>query len=138
MSRSGYNDEGDNWDMIRWRGAVHSAIRGKRGQAFLRELLAAMDALPVKELIAGELEEHGQVCALGAVGKARGYDMHAEGWDLDGNTMAMVFGIPSSLAAEIMFINDDDFGYNTQTPAWRFYQVKCWAERQLVEWEDEK
>jgi len=34
MSRSGYVDNGDieQWDLIRWRGAVASAIRGKRGE----------------------------------------------------------------------------------------------------------
>jgi hypothetical protein len=43
------------WSHIRWRGAVASAIRGGRGQAFLREMLAAMDAMPVKRLVANEL-----------------------------------------------------------------------------------
>jgi hypothetical protein len=47
MSRSGYSDDHSEWDLIRWRGAVASAIRGKRGQAFLRELLVALDAMPV-------------------------------------------------------------------------------------------
>src|SRR5262245_16738600 len=36
---------------MRWRGAVHAAIFGKRGQAFLTELLAALDALPEKKLL---------------------------------------------------------------------------------------
>ena len=31
MSRSGYEDGLEMWDLIRWRGAVASAIRGKRG-----------------------------------------------------------------------------------------------------------
>ncbi len=29
MSRSGYNDDGTEWDLIRWRGAVASAVRGQ-------------------------------------------------------------------------------------------------------------
>lgn len=41
MSRSGYTDEDDIWAMIRWRGAVTSAIRGKRGQQALREWVAS-------------------------------------------------------------------------------------------------
>jgi hypothetical protein len=53
MSRSGYSDEGDHWDMIRWRGAVKSAMRGKRGQAFLRELRDTLDAMPEKRLVSG-------------------------------------------------------------------------------------
>lgn len=45
MSRSGYCDDGDygQWEMIMWRGAVTSAFRGKRGQAFLKEMLDSRD-----------------------------------------------------------------------------------------------
>ena len=45
MSRSGYTDDYDDgyeWANIRWRGAVKSAIRGKRGQATLKAILDAM------------------------------------------------------------------------------------------------
>lgn len=56
MSRSGYSDDLDSWSMIRWRGAVTSATRGARGQAFFREMLAALDAMPEKKLIADDLE----------------------------------------------------------------------------------
>lgn len=56
MSRSGYNDDIDNWALIKWRGQVASAIRGKRGQKMLRDLLAALDAMPEKSLIVHELE----------------------------------------------------------------------------------
>ena len=44
MSRSGYGDDYGDDDPLaigRWRGAVNSAIRGKRGQQTLREILAA-------------------------------------------------------------------------------------------------
>ena len=74
MSRHGYSSEYDDVDDIlalgRWRGQVSSAIRGKRGQAFLKEMIQALEAMPVKKLIAKELSDHGQVCALGAVGAA--------------------------------------------------------------------
>ena len=76
MSRSGYVDDvDDNWDLIRWRGAVKSALRGKRGQAFLKEMIEALDALPEKMLIGNTLEADGMVCAMGAVGLKRGVDM---------------------------------------------------------------
>ena len=76
MSRSGYNDEcDDNWALIRWRGAVKSAIKGKRGQAMLKDLLAALDAMPNKRLIRGELVEQGEYCAIGVLGAARGLPM---------------------------------------------------------------
>jgi hypothetical protein len=53
MGRAGYSEDCDGWALIRWRGAVTSAIRGKRGQAFLREMLDALDALPVKRIASG-------------------------------------------------------------------------------------
>jgi hypothetical protein len=66
MSRSGFNLDGeyDQWACIRWQGAVKSAIRGKKGQAFLKELLSALDAMPEKKLIAEELELKGQLLVL--------------------------------------------------------------------------
>lgn len=77
MSRSGYTDDYDEDPLAngRWRAQVKSAIRGKRGQAFLRELADAMDAMPEKVLIAEELvDADGDACAIGVVCKARGID----------------------------------------------------------------
>lgn len=54
MSRHGYSDEGGNFGA--WRGVIASATRGKRGQAFFRALVAALDAMPEKKLIRSELE----------------------------------------------------------------------------------
>ena len=45
MSRSGYSDDLEPWDLIRWRGAVNSAIKGKRGRALLQKMADALDAL---------------------------------------------------------------------------------------------
>src|SRR3954471_11126976 len=101
MSRSGYVEDCDyeiSW--INWRGAVKSAIRGKRGQAFLYEMLQAMAALPENKLIARELECDGAVCAIGAVGKARGLDMSQLDPE-DYHSVAGKFGIAEALAQEI-------------------------------------
>lgn len=106
MSRSGYSHDCDNWDLIRWRGAVASAIRGKRGQALLREIAAALDAMPVKELVANELEADGSYCTLGVVGAARGIELSKIDPD-DRETVAGQFGIAEALAAEIMYENDE-------------------------------
>lgn len=129
MSRSGYyefDDDNSNWDSIRWSGAVKSAIRGKRGQDFLKALLEALDAMPVKELIAGELEKDGQVCALGALGKARGLDM--SGLDPeDAGPVADTFGISKALAREIVFVNDDDFGFQSMESSKRFEAMRKWV-----------
>lgn len=70
MSRAGYSDDLDPLDLGRWRAQVLSALRGKRGQAFLRDLIAALDAMPEKRLVSGDLQdETGCVCALGALGR---------------------------------------------------------------------
>lgn len=131
MSRSGYSDElDDHWQLIRWRGAVASAIRGRRGQAFLREMLVAMDALPEKKLIAFELEAHGEFCALGAVGKARGMDMASVEVE-DHENVAKCFAIPHALACEIMWVNDEWTYWERETPEARFARMRAWVESKL-------
>jgi len=132
VSRSGYSDDGDEWALIRWRGAVNAAIKGRRGQAFLREMLAALDALPAKRLAAEELEADGEVCALGSVGRARGLDMSAiDPYDHD--TVAGKFNIAHALACEIMWENDEGGGYwKHETPESRFARMRTWIERRLV------
>lgn len=107
MSRSGYSDDCDVWALIRWRGAVKSAIRGARGQAMLRELIQALDALPEKRLAADSLvTADGEYCTLGALGRARGIDLTAIDPD-DRRAVADAFGVAEALAAEIMFENDE-------------------------------
>ena len=127
MGRSGYSDEHEESELNLYRGAVESAIRGKRGQQFFRDLIAALDAMPVKELITGELEDNGAVCALGSLGQSRSLDMSNVD-TTDSDTLGDLFGIARSLAAETMFMNDDDFGcYPNETPAERWTRMRAWA-----------
>lgn len=130
MSRSGYVDDmDDQWQLICWRGAVASALRGRRGQAFLNEMLSALDALPEKKLIADELEAaDGAVCAIGAVGKARGVNM-SEIDPHDTPQVAGAFGIAGALAQEIVYMNDDWF--YRKTPEERFGAMRGWIKDQI-------
>lgn len=129
MSRSGYIDDCEQWDLIRWRGAVASAIRGKRGQAFLLEMHEALKALPEPKLVANALvTEDGAVCAIGSVGKRRGVDMTNLDPD-DHEAVAAAFGIPHTLACEIMYMNDE--GKWKTTPEERFEYMKKWIEQNL-------
>jgi hypothetical protein len=125
LSRSGYNDDWpeDNAAYL-YRGAVASALRGKRGQRFLKEMLAALDAMPEKALIAEELEYDGEVCALGAVGKARGVDMSKMSAD-DYSTVAGKFGIAEAMAREIVYMNDKD-AWSNETPEQRWSRMRAW------------
>lgn len=131
MSRSGYSYDGDvdPWAMIRWRGQVASAIKGKRGQAFLRELIEALDALPEKRLIAHELRQGAEVCAVGAVGVKRGVDL--ESLDVENyDAIADVFGVARQLIQEIEWMNDEGAPWE-DTPERRWSRVRAWAASQL-------
>lgn len=132
MSRSMYSDDGhdDMWGHICWRGAVESARRGKRGQQFLREMLAALDAMPEKKLITGELELNGQVCAIGSVGLARGIDM-SKIYPEDYDAVARTFGIAPALVREIEYMNDDE--WYSDTPEQRFVRMRKWVESLIAQ-----
>lgn len=130
MSRSGYVEDLDNQAMNCWRGAVRSAIRGERGQAFLREMLAALDTLPEKRLIHGALvRDDGAVCAIGSVFKARGTDVKAVD-PYDYSTVAGKAGVAEALAREIEHENDEGT-WRDETPEARFERMQRWVEKQI-------
>ena len=122
MSRSGYSDDGDcdsNWPFICWRGAVASAMRGKRGQQTLQEIAEALDAMPVKELAKDSLRNAaGEFCTLGALGHARGMDMSRISDD-DRTSVAKAFNISEAMAAEIMDANDE----HTEDYEWKEVEI---------------
>lgn len=127
MSRSGYSDDCDGWALIRWRGAVAAAIRGRRGQQTLREILAALDAMPVKALAAESLvTAEGSFCTLGALGSQRGIDLAAlDPEDPDG--VASAFGVAPALVKEVVYENDEG-GWNCQeSPEARWGRMRAWV-----------
>lgn len=126
MSRHDYSDDLDPLDLGRWRGRVASAIRGRRGQKLLRDLRDALDAMPEKRLIAGELMQEGEVCALGAVGLARGCDMTGVDPE-DSERVAQLFDIAEPLAREIVYENDE----GRMKPEARWKYMREWAEKHI-------
>lgn len=130
MSRSEYTDDLDSWALIRWRGAVKSAIRGARGQQFFKELLAALDAMPNKALIADELESDGNFCALGVLGNARNLDMSRIDPD-DSELVAMEFNIAEALAREVVYMNDDGW-WPKEEPSQRWERMRQWVCEQIT------
>jgi hypothetical protein len=178
VSRSGYSDDCDDvLAMGRYIATRNKAMGGKRGQAFLSELLAALDAMPVKELVREELvdgydpylialeatppryfggQEHPQpfcgVCALGAVGQARGLAMaHLDPHEPE--MVASAFGITTTVAREVVYANDEEgrerreelFGpwhpdayYSPrflrfpETPAERWARMRKWVDAQII------
>jgi hypothetical protein len=131
MSRSNYSDELDNWQLIKWRGMVASATRGKRGQQFFKELVAALDAMPEKGLTMNDLEnKDGEVCALGCLGKARGLNLsHID--PEDPPQVAEAFNIAPCLAQEVVYENDEyPYSYR-ETPLQRWTRMREWAAKQI-------
>lgn len=141
MSRSGYSDDCGGWDLICWRGAVKSALRGSRGQAFLKELAEAMDDMPVKRLVTEELQADGEFCTLGVVGNARGLDMTTIDPD-DAEAVADKFGLANAMVREIVWENDEhpgvyglkedgSTGWRRETPEERWKRMRAWVDKQI-------
>jgi hypothetical protein len=134
MSRSGYTDEYDDYGQIaRWHGQVASSSRGKRGQRFFVDLIAALDAMPERRLIRDELEADGGVCGIAALGRHRGVDLEplrelVDEGDHDG--LGEAFDIAAPLVAETMHCNDERFA--SVTPETRWKLMRAWAVENLT------
>lgn len=136
MSRSGYSDDYDDDSSVHlWQGAVRSALRGKRGQAFLREMATALDAMPCKRLIANDLvDENGECCAIGSVALARGLNVDGieatDPWEV-----AETFGVAPAMVQEIAYLNDEWADYarsiGKETPEGRWRRMRAWVDEQL-------
>lgn len=126
MSRSGYSDDCENINL--WRGNVERTINGARGQAFLLELVHALEEMPEKRLIQDSLLYGKEVCALGAVGLKRGIDMASLNPE-EPEDVGRAFGISSMLAQEIVFENDEKM--QRQTPEERWKRMHAWAKDHL-------
>lgn len=127
MSRSGYSDDydGEGISPEFWGAIVRRAAKGKRGQQFFRDLRDAMDAMPVKRLISGELvDADGEVCAIGSVGVRRGVDLSSmtkpadcsqADWECDweceaqerAEALGAMLNIAPCLAQDVMYQNDE-------------------------------
>lgn len=159
MSRITYRDidsAEDQWAAIRWGGAAKQAVNGKRGQAALKELVGALEALPSKRLITDQWAANGDVCALGALdvhnlAKRTGMNWDAarlvvqqctvQEWDdywgdkYDDDVEGSValaqsrLGLTYTLAWVIVEANDEQF--YVSTPEERYRKVVDWAKRQI-------
>jgi hypothetical protein len=134
MSRSGYSDDCENVGL--WRGAVEKALKGKRGQSFLKELADAMDAMPEKRLIESDLiDAQGECCTIGTVCKFRNIDT-SEVDALEPESVGEAVGISRAMAAEIEYLNDE-WGPHDETPEERWTRMRQWVDEQIIK-ESEK
>ena len=135
MSRSGYDDGWDDDSNISmcWPSIVRRAKRGVRGQLFFRALVAALDRMPVKELIAEKIVDNdGSCCTLGVLVRHRpeARDLDPEEYDHH-DDLAGMLGIAPALVREVEYINDE-YGPREETPAERWTRIRGWAEMQIL------
>lgn len=141
MSRAGYTDDDDcsSNRIALYRSAVRNALRGKRGQAFLRELAAALDEMPKKELLARTVVRNGECCALGAVAIRRGIDLSpvdyedddaAEDGDWTTEWLRDRLGIVDCLAREVVYQNEEAYWFNEE-PSERWKRMRAWVESKI-------
>jgi len=161
MSRHGYIEDWDGDDSSvlrqgRWQAQLSSAIRGRRGQAFFRALVEALDEMPLRSLAPNSLvTKEGEVCALGCLARHRGIDVTtlelgdpytedpdegAEWEDSDWETLAAVFDIAPQLAREVMYENDEAYvgvvGSLTHGEQ-RWERIRSWAAKKIIPTETE-
>jgi hypothetical protein len=114
-----------------WQENCERSLRGKQGQEELRQLRAALLALPEKRLIHELLEdEAGGVCAIGAYGKYKGLDLSQ--FDVDSNTdeVGIAGGMPALVAWKVVEMNDLEFNRSI-TPEQRYERMLAWIESKL-------
>lgn len=135
-----YDFNGFNRDLIleygRCLGRLRSAVRGKRGQRFLRDMVAALDVMPVKELydFGG-----GRMSALDAVAAYRGADLSeartaindAPNLDRWADCASRELDIAPCLAGLAEY-NGNDF-ISGQTPAQRWARAREWAVHHIAD-----
>lgn len=155
--RIGYTDEEDFPGQFGlWQGNCQRSLKGKAGQTALRELEAALLALPSKRLIAESLvDTHGEVCAIGALAEFRGDitdDMIGQG-EYDMEEVGVELGMPRLVAWKVVEMNDlmfngtdlvlhegpyrwpseRPFEYVPITPEQRYERMLAWIREQLAE-----
>lgn len=121
MSRSGFY-EMDDWDrdsmlaMGRYRARINSAKRGRRGQAFLKSALAALDRMEDKRLAGGTfgVGQDGCMCLMSSIatetGRASVFTGRDADWDGEGMCYALAdaFNVAPVLVQDLVWDNDEN------------------------------
>ena len=161
MSRLSINECDDQASFLRacaWEANTNRHLAGKLGQKALRELEAALLALPEKALTAnrfirlhGPADDVGEVCALGALALKRRIDAGesraeavkkiAEDWKGDAQDEAESEGSGDEEAAYYLNLKrvfawaiidqNEEAGPHDQTPEDRYRRVLAWVQKRI-------
>ena len=130
MSRINYSDDEEfGGQFALWQANCRRSLRSKRGRAALEELEAALVAMPVKRLIRGAIEKHGEVCAVGAVIRARGLLAEVDECELTDEVAEELLGYPRLVAWKLVELNDESLAHDT--PEERYEHVLAYVRKFL-------
>ena len=123
-----------------WEANCQRSLRGKAGQRELRELEAALLALPAKRLVHGVLRtDDGDVCAIGAYGQYKGVDLTEFDPEDESDKVGVAGGMPHLVAWAVVDLNDGYLGWYygdvfvRYTPEQRYDKMLAWVRAQLKE-----
>lgn len=150
MSRF-YDDGEQTMPYDLWLHNIRAAIKGKRGQAILRDLREALLSLPEKRLIEGAIcnapseaaaRPVAEFCAVGALAFYRGVksgkapadviESLPQGEQDDWTTIRLgrSLGMSDTLAWDLAYKNDETFA--DLTPEQRYEKYLAWVESQIL------
>lgn len=106
--RINYTDEEERpGQFALWDANCRRSMRGRSGQRELRELEAALLALPEKRLIRGSLtDDEGGVCAIACYAKHKGLDLSKFDPEDESDEVGIAGGMPRLVAWAIVALND--------------------------------
>ncbi len=115
-----------------WQANCMRSLKGKVGQRELRELRAALLALPEKRLVCGLLESaDGEMCAIAAYGKHKGVDLSEFDLDYDNDKVGIAGGMPSLVAWKVVEMNDVEFSHVSREG--RYERMLAWVESLITD-----
>jgi hypothetical protein len=143
MSRSGYSedydyDSGGAPPEFYWQ-ALDNAMRGKRGQALLRDIAAGMDAMEHKVLVKGFLRDGGAFCMVGVATNVRNVNLEdipdGELFEQDAGywitKLARRLNVAQCVIASLIWQNDE-FGAPNESPAGRWRRIRSWIDVEIT------
>jgi len=162
VSRVVYDDEATWLDHGRWEHNLRRTIKSKRGQQVLRDLRAALLALPAPRLIDGYMlapSDPGcpdDVCLLGALARSQRvplpvgvmhdslreqpldrWGLPPERWAIDETAewASAAMGMSRTLAWALIEVNDENVWAwrTTETPEQRYRRVLGWVTERIEE-----
>lgn len=117
-----------------WQANCRRSLLGAKGQAALRELEAALLALPSKRLIRNDLDDGADVCAIGALVRFKQITPQADA-EFEMEDVGIECGMPRLVAWKVVELNDVELDYRWLlgrsveiTPEDRYQRVLEWVQ----------